>query len=153
MQADGKVKLSDIGRYIRRIRLEKLPELSAAAGDDDLSSEKARKEIEKLSEQIQDLRFKRETSQGRWVLKDEFDMELAARAAVFEAGLRHMIDSQVGEWIQAVSGDTAKSTGLREMVHERLDDMLNEFASTDYFHVMIVGEEEKGEDEYPNGNL
>jgi len=140
LQADGSVLESDINSYIRRARLEKPAEIEAKADNTKLIRRKQERDIEKLEEQIADLKFKREVSAGKYMLKTDVEMEIAARAAALDAGLRHMYQSKIPDWVEIVAGDPQKTAILLESINQDLDDQLNEFANMSRFQVIFVNE-------------
>jgi len=140
LQADGSVLESDIPIYIKRGRLEKPEEIEAKADNTKLIRRKQERDIEKLEEQIADLKFKREVSAGKYMLKTDVEMEIAARAAALDAGLRHMYQSKIPDWVEIVAGDPQKTAILLESINQDLDDQLNEFANMSRFQVIFVNE-------------
>jgi hypothetical protein len=115
---------------------------------DDLSDAhavKTQKEIERLNEQIAKMRFEREKEEGKYIPKKEFEAELAARAAVLEAGFRHTFNVKVREWIALVGGKAGKSADFLQELNTVLDEQLNSFATTRTFQVMFEEEDQSME--------
>ena len=141
IEADGTVKESSVTAYIRKANLENLAEKAAADQGPSVLAQKAERELEKLGEQIEDLRFKRSVAQGEYIPRTDFEMELAARAAVLDAGLRHLVHSSLGDWVAMMEGDPKKIPILLERINDDLDEKFNEFATMDMFHVIFTDEE------------
>lgn len=141
IQTDGSVLESDLNRYIKRASLVKPADIKEKVEVSELEFKRRQKEIEKLDEQIADLRLKREVAEGKYIPREDFEMELAARAAILEAGLRYMFQSKISEWVMVVSGDTGRISGLLELINRQLDTQLNEFASMKQFQVIFVNGE------------
>jgi len=140
VQDDGSILEKDLTRYIKRAGLVKL---SAIKKDqpDSLAQLKATHELEKLKEQIAELRFKREVAQGKYIPRDQFEMEIASRLVVLEAGLRHFIQSNLVEWVELAEGKTSQVAALREAMNAGLDEQFNEFADMERFQVIITEDE------------
>jgi hypothetical protein len=113
-----------------------------------LQQQKLSQEIKKLEIQNQREEFKFDVEKGKYLPKDDFELELAARASVFEAGFRYFFQSMSAEIITLVEGNMKKVPELIAMLNERLDEQLNEYASTKEYQVMILGakEDEKKHD-------
>lgn len=140
MQADGRILEKDLEAYARKSRLVKPEALAEDEKSHGMQITKAKREIEKLEEQILKLRLERETLEGKHISREEFVMEMAARAAALDAGLRHMIRSRLADWIELVKGDSASASLLYEAMNADVDRRLNEYARMGKFQV-IVSEE------------
>jgi len=103
----------------------------------DMQALKNEKEVEKLDEQIAKLRFEREKEEGKYILKKEFEAELAARAAVFDSGFRHLFNVRAREWITLLSGNPEKAPDFIQELNQALDDQLTTYASTRVYQVMF----------------
>jgi hypothetical protein len=137
VQPDGSVLLSDVELYKRAY----LTPRQKAGGDrhiEDLQKEKLEKEIKKLEEQNAKLVWDREKESGKYLLKSDFEMELAARAAVLETSLRQMASLKSYEWIAVCRGDYTKSADMAAMVTAEIGAVLNDYASTERFQVIFV---------------
>jgi len=93
--------------------------------------------LEKILQQVSDLKFKQEVAQGKYILRSEFEMEMAGRAGALDAGLRHRFMSECRDLTDAVKGDPSLVPVLQEMLGRMLDEALNEYASLDNFQVII----------------
>jgi len=140
IEADGTVKEASVKAYIRKANLENLTEKAAADQGPSVLVQKAEKELEKLHEQIEDLRFKRSVAQGDYIPRTDFEMELAARAAVLDTGLRHLVHSSLGNWVALMDGDPKKIPLLLRRINDDLDEKFNEFATMQMFHVIFTDE-------------
>ena len=99
------------------------------------------KEIEKLDREIERLQWDLDQKKGKYILRDDFEMELAARAVVLESGLRHLIRSRLPEFMATAGAEENKIPGSVEQLNTALDSLMNDFANTEKFQVMIVGDE------------
>ena len=140
IEADGTVKEASVKAYIRKANLENLTEKAEADQGPSVLVRKAERELEKLGEQIEDLRFKRSVAQGDYIPRTDFEMELAARAAVLDTGLRHLVHSSLGAWVNMMEGDPKKIPILLQRINDDLDEKFNEFATMKMFHVIFTDE-------------
>lgn len=136
IQSDGSVLEKDIDRYVRISGLKKPAEISDAELQM-LQKKKNEMEVEKLTQQVSDLRFKQGISRGLYIPRAEFEMEVAGRAGALDAGLRHRFMSECRDMVDAVSGKPSLVPILQEMLGKMLDEALNEYASLDNFQVII----------------
>ncbi len=136
IQSDGSVLEKDIDRYVRISGLKKPAEISDAELQG-LQKKKSEMEVEKLTAQVTDLKFKQEVAQGRYIPRPEFEMEVAGRAGALDAGLRHRFMSECRDMVDAVAGDVSLVPILQEMLGNMLDEALNEYAGMDNFQIII----------------
>ena len=137
VQPDGSVLLSDVELYVRAYLTPR-----QKAGDNQdieaLQKEKLELESEKLKEQIAKLAWDREKEAGKYLLRSDFEMELAARAAVLETSLRQMAQSKAYDWIAVCKGEHSKANDMAAMVTAEIDAVLNDYAATDRFQVIFL---------------
>ncbi len=148
MQKDGSVFERDLDRYVKRVGLEKPEELGAAAAAD-LQARKLGLEIAKLEEEYRERKRKNDVQEGRYMLREQVYMEIAGRAAVFEAGLKHAVDTRAAELLEAVAplaDPHHRAAAVRRWFRDLLDAQLNEFANTRTFQAAILEEESREED-------
>lgn len=137
VQDDGTVLLADVKKYIKRTALKRLSE--PGKNDsliDQHTIERRELENEKLRVQVEDIKFRGEVAKGNYLPVEEFGMEVAARAGVICAGLQHMVDSQVAEWVVLAHEDPT-GMKLREAIRRDINRLLSEFASMEQFHVVF----------------
>lgn len=144
VQADGSVLLSDVDLYIRAYGTPR-----QKAGDNSdiefLQKEKLGLESKKLKEQIAKLEWDREKEAGRYLLRSDFEMELAARAAVLETSLLQMAQSKAYDWVAVVHGEHSKAADMAAMVTAEIGAVLNDYAATDRFQVIFVEKDSRGQ--------
>lgn len=147
-QADGRFSPSDVETYAQTLPLVAMPEK-----DCDRIKELAQRRqvatIQKIEEETARIRFKREVERGRYIPRDDLELELAGRAVVLESGIRQAVEMNVLDLIHLVGGDPRKSQEFLERFEEMLDSALNEYASTAEFEVTIKNdatEEQKEND-------
>jgi len=140
VQPDGSVLLSDVELY-KRAYLTPRQKAGSNAVIEQLQKEKLELESKKLEEQIAKLAWDREKEAGRYLLRSDFEMELAARAAVLETSLRQMASLKSYEWTAVCKGDYTKSADMAAMVTAEIGAVLNDYASTERFQVIFVEKE------------
>ena len=136
VQPDKSILYADARLYAGTLKKEASP--------DDIADDVAMKlklEVEKLEINNEKARLDLDKEKGLYMPKKDFERELAACAAVLDSSLRHMIQSSVMEWIASVSGNPLKAPDLLLLANQSLDKILNEYATTDIFHVVFLGEE------------
>lgn len=112
--------------------------------DEELQRKKVRAELERIEAQTRTERMKLAKEEGRYVLREQVDLELAARAAVIEAGLRQMVMERVPEWIELVGGNQNQVGELIRQAGEDVDRLLHEFASVKEWQVLFEMNAELG---------
>jgi hypothetical protein len=134
-EADGTYLLKSVLRYARGFLM--LRQAKQKVDDEELQRKKTKAEIWRTEEQAKLGRIKRMVEEGRYILRDQFELELAARAAALEAALMFMVQAKAGDWIRMVAGNHQKTQDLINDMTEAHNDTLNEFASDKEFHVLF----------------
>ncbi|WP_321367961.1 hypothetical protein [uncultured Desulfuromusa sp.] len=144
LQADKSVLKSSLEAYIDNPAsgLIRHGDVGPSEEDKAQSAEKLKYEVSILKTKDAKQKFDFEKEQGKYILKDEFEMEVSARAAVLDSGLSYWIKSNVAEWIQVCCGSQEKRSELMQLMLEGKDQRLNEFAATDRYQVMFVDVED-----------
>ena len=78
--------------------------------------------------------------QGLWIAREDLELEMAARAAVLDQGIRNLVRIRAEDWISMVGGDPARAGELREAINSALDQLMNQYVKTDAFQVMFEEE-------------
>jgi hypothetical protein len=138
-QKDGIYRLKDVEKYAKTWLRLKSTGKKLREEQEDLQRKKLEREIEKLEEEIARNRYKREIEEGKYILRERLEMELAARAAVLDAGLEHMNQSKAVEWINIVDGDKKKARELIAALSVAKNELLNQYATTQEFQVVLEG--------------
>ena len=147
MQPDGKITEKDLNRYIRVARLVKPEKLAAESSGDKLHRAKTEKDLEKLEEQIEDLRFNRGIKQGLYIERKDHELELASRAAALESHLRYKFHMQSGvifDSLQKLDRRDGRRI-LEDHFNDFLDKALTDFADTTNYHVIFTENESSAE--------
>jgi len=133
VQPDGRVRESDLLAYVARADLQRLTDATGSL--DDLHAEKSAKEIEKLTAQVEKLRFDLAKDRDKYILRTDFAAELAARAVLLEANLKNWMRTRIVDVIAAVQGDPSAAGAGLDLMLEALDRFLSEYASVDVFYI------------------
>jgi hypothetical protein len=143
-QESGVFLPRDLERYAQAVGLERLA-TDAPALDEvgNLQETKTRREIEKLEEEIRRRRFEYERETGRYIERERLELELAARAAALDSGLRTKLKSKAKLWVAMVQGRPEHTPALMQDILSTLDETMNEFARMDRFHVIFGSEMEE----------
>jgi phosphotransacetylase len=105
--------------------------------DEDLQRQKTLAEIERIQEQTRREKINRLKAEGALIEKESVYLELAARGAVLEAGLKGMVQARAGDWVTLVHGDEKKTADLVRELMTEIDLTVNEFATTKEFQVVF----------------
>lgn len=106
----------------------------------DVHARKAAKELESLNWKIKKQQFELDREVGKYIPRKDFEAELAARAAIFDMGFRHVFNVQAREWIALVGGKPEKTSDFLAALNRVLDEQLNSYATTRTFQVMFSDE-------------
>lgn len=133
---DGTINESEVRAYT--VTLERL---NGNIQDlNDIHTQKTASEVKSIELKIAKQQFELDKDQGKYVLRQDFESELAARAVVFDSGFRHLFNTKVREWIVLVGGKVDKSADFLQALNECLDAQLNEYASIKSFKVIFEAE-------------
>ncbi len=112
----------------------------AGLGPAELQAQKAAMEIDLLGLKTAKFEFEIDREKGKYILKKDFDAELAARAVVLDSGFRHFFATRAREMIVTVGGKIDKTADLLELLNQGLNEQLNVYASQDVFQVLFEQE-------------
>lgn len=114
---------------------------------DGLQAEKLRREVSILRTKDDRERLAYEREQGRWLPRDDFQMELAGRAGVLDVRLAYHFNISADKLIELVGGDQEHRGILIQELIKIKNQALAEFCSTGTYQVMMIGEDEEPEAE------
>jgi len=129
-----------VQRYAHRHLM--LQQTRAKLGDDELQQRKLIAEVAKLTEHAKLAQIKRMAEEGKYILRSEVELELAGRAAVLDNRWTYQIQTEAPEIIGVVDGDPKRTGDLIRLLMDWKNDILNEFASTREFEVVMAATEE-----------
>ena len=123
---DGVYPLSAVEAYIRAAQLKRKD--GSEPGADDVLNRKAQLEAQKLAEQLRKLQFANDLEEGRYVLKDQVELDLADRARVLQADLLNFFRTNIDDFLIMVGGNLQAAPQALEWWEERLEDWMDRYA-------------------------
>jgi hypothetical protein len=146
---DGKLRKKDgvftsqaVNKYAKTFLNRKDSGQMLSEEHEQLQKQKLTHEVRRLKIQIERDEHKLGVEQGKYLPREDFELELAARASVFDAGFRYFFQSMAPEIIVLVGGNIKKIPEFIAAMNTKLDEQLNEYATTKEYQVMILGEEQ-----------
>lgn len=141
-RADGFYTLRDVEKYARTWLKQKSTGKRVAEKLEDLQRRKLELELLNL-----DLEHKRKTlaygkDLDKYIPKELMEIELATRAGILDAGLKHWVQSRAAEWIRAGGGNTKKVGEVINLMTHDLEEHINSYARLSDYQVIIDAEEE-----------
>lgn len=135
LQADGSILERDLERYAKG--LQKFEEMAADGASGELLRSKMETEIEKLREQVRQIKYKNQILQGEYVERARVETEQAIKAAALRAGLRQLYEAHFRECIELVRGELALTRQAINFWVEKTDELLDAFARMDEIEVRL----------------
>ena len=136
---DNTVDQKEVEKYARLLKKR----------EPDLGDSKEKQKV-KIDWEIKNLELKHEKElflferdKGKWIERALFEAELAARAVIFETGLKYRINKDIQELIAIVGGKPEKAPDLIAKTDELIEVELNSYATTKRFQVVFIGDDEE----------
>lgn len=149
-QPDGTFRQRDVDRYMASLPMAGTPDAVAEkAADRQRRKEEA--DIRKAEADAEARTFDLAVKKGRYVLKDQVHLELAARAGTLSSGLKTAFEAQGLDIVSLVEGNPKRCTALIERLESILDEALNEYSREMEFEVIFTETEGKSVEETDNG--
>jgi len=98
----------------------------------DLQEKKLKKEIERLTQQVEKLQFENEKERGKYILRSEFEREIGSRIAAFDINLRNMFYVYASSWVDILQGNDKNISFFLEDLNLKLDIALDEISKTNF---------------------
>lgn len=140
-QLDGTFALKDVKAYAIKLPMVAMPEKEATVVQE-YAGRKARAEAEKLEAQAEAERFRNQVRAGKYVPRDDVEVELAVRAGVLATGLRTMFETSLLDFIHLVNGDPRSAQTLLAAFEQRLDAAINEYARPMEYEAELIDDAE-----------
>ncbi len=133
VRPDGKVPKAEARAYAAT-----LEHIDGHTGDiKDIQVRKKVKEADSLDLKVEKQRWELDRDQGQYMPIKDFHTELAARAVIFETGMKHCFNMRVGEWVALVGGKPERAPDLLQEMIQPVEQELNSYANPQTFHVVI----------------
>lgn len=139
---NGLYALRDVDKYARTWLKQKSTGKKISEKMEEQQRKKLDLEISNLEEDNKRKKFANDREAGLYIPKEFMEIELAGRAGVLDAGLKHWVQSRAAEWIRTVGGDTKKVGDLIVLMNHDLDEHINSYASSLSYQVIIDAEED-----------
>ena len=133
VQKDGAVIPSDARAYALTLRKVGASPINL----EKLNEEKSKKELERLGLEVEKLQFTLDRERGKFLLREDFEMEVSGRAAVLDTGIKNLVYTKTAEWVRAVGGKDEKTNLLIEMAIQEFDQLMHDYSSMDRFTVIF----------------
>ena len=140
--ADGEFDAAEVEKYARRWLERKDGGPAPVTEIDELRIRKERAATEREEYQARLAAVKAAAAEGQYVLRDQVEHQLGARAAVFKSDGQNWIQSHAGEMVATVDGDPTKTADLVEMMLKGLEAWLDRYSQPLEFTVPGFDDEE-----------
>jgi hypothetical protein len=137
----------DVDKYAKSFLKLQSTGKKARQLEDELQRKKLQAELDNLDLEHKRKKLQYDRELSKYILREEVDLQLAARAGILDAGLRHWIQSKVADWIRATGGDLKKAGELINLMMRDLDEHINSYALSREYEVVFDGEAEDVEAE------
>lgn len=114
---------------------------------DELQQRKLQQELKNLELKNRREQFAYEREQGLYIPRDQVETELATRAGILVAGLKHWVQSRAADWIAAMGGDIKRVGELINMMNRDVDEHINTYAASREYEVIIEAEQAEEEND------
>jgi len=155
-QRDGSFARKDVDRYAKTWLKQQSTGKKLGEKMDELQRLKIEKELAALDLELKRKQLAYDKDTERMIPRELVEIELAGRAGVLDAGLKHWVQSRAAEWIRTAGGDTAKVGDLINQMNRDLDEHLNSYAAPIDYRIVIDVEEEEAdfsEEENPGAEI
>lgn len=144
----GLVKQNERGLFTRRQvhqYVKRFIVKSGGGGEDDgtpegYEAQKLRLQVEKLERENEEGAFKFAVLRGRYIPRNEMHLNLAARAAVLDAGVEQFMRAKASEMIAMVAGDQGKAPDFIDVFVAGWKNLLDSYANGAELEVVFTGE-------------
>ena len=115
--------------------------------DEDIQRMIKKAELKYKVEQGRLAEFNRLKEEGRYILREDSDLQMAQMMVIFDAILRQMNQTRAADYIALVDGDEAKVADLIRAMNDDADEVMNECATTKEFNVVFDIDDDETEKE------
>lgn len=141
-EPDGRFKQRIVDKYAKTFLKQVATGKTVSKNMGDLQRKKLEHELESVRLKNEREQFNYDKDRGLYIPRAQMEIEVAARAGVLLAGLRHWITSNAADWIELVGGDVKKVGELINKMGNDLDDHVNIYAGAVEFEAVIEGDPE-----------
>ena len=138
---DGSYTKASVDKYARTFLKQTATGKRLSENTDELQRKKLEQELKNLILKNERDTFNFDKDRGLFIPKEQMDIELATRAGILIAGLKHWVQTRCADWIAAVSGDNKKVGELINIMSNDIDEHINHYASSREYEVIIEAED------------
>jgi hypothetical protein len=139
---DGSYSIEAINKYAERDLKKKATGKKVNKELDELLKKKADGEVKYQELKQAREQFNFDKDKELYIRREQVEIELASRAGILVAGLKHWIQSKAAEWIAAMNGDSKRVGELINIMGNDIDEHINHYASNREYEVVIDAAEE-----------
>ena len=151
--ADGTYRIKDVEKYAKAWLKQKSTGKKISERMDEMQRRKLDLELKNLDIDHNRKAFSYDKERGKFIPREQMEIELATRAGILDAGLKHWVQSRAAEWVRTVVGDMKKVGDLINLMNRDLDEHINSYASPVEYQVVIEEDGEAEMDEQENKTL
>jgi hypothetical protein len=139
-QVDGTFTQKSIDKYAETWLKKTATGKRLQEGLDELQRQKLEAELKNLTLKNDRETFNYEKDRSLYIPREQMEIELATRAGILIAGLKHWVQTNVSDWIELSGGDTRKVGELINKMSNDIDEHLNLYASHREYEIVIDSE-------------
>lgn len=144
-KSDRQFKKRDIDRYAARLPLSTTPDGRVKEVEDrQRRKDEAEIRIKEATAEREEMRAA--VMKGKYVLREQVDQELAARAMTLASGLKSQFEAAALDLVNKVGGEPKKSRALVAALAEVLDKGLGEYSKIIEFEVILSDGDDEPEE-------
>ncbi len=102
-----------------------------------LAEKKAEVDFEQSQIKLEKEKLDLASRQGKYVKREDVELDLVGRAVAFAAGLRHQVQVSTPDWIDLVKGDQGMASELVAAMTESFEQRLSDFSRPMEFDVIL----------------
>jgi len=143
--ADGTYAIRDVEKYARTFLKQKSTGMRLNEKVDELQRRKLELELRSLELEHKSKQHKFDRDIGLYVPKEQMERDLAMRAGILDAGLKHWVRANAADWVRLTEGNMQRVGELISKMGRDLDELMNSYASSDEIDVVIDDKEDMEE--------
>jgi hypothetical protein len=142
--ADGSYPVRAVERYAQAWLKRQETGKRLQEDQDELQRRKLTLEIKNQEIELERKRFAHERELGRYIPREEFDLELAGRAGILYLGVKRWLQSRAAEWIAIAGGCSDRTAELSAALLAGWEEHINTYAAPREYAVELEeGDNEK----------
>jgi len=142
VQEDGSVLHSDVKMYAAL-----LDRTFGESGDKtgaEITIAKAEQELKLIKLKIARAEHELEEQQGKYILREDFEREMVARAVIIDSVLRQLLRVHSGELVAAAGGDGNRENEFLRKADVIIDQAMNSYATNKTYHLEFAADAGEG---------